>query len=167
MTGVRLELVAAIARNGVIGRNGQLPWHLPDDLRHFKALTLGHPVLMGRRTFESIGRALPGRTSIVVSRTLREAPMPDVVLVASLEDAVRRAGELDQVAFVIGGAVLYAAALPHARVMHLTEVDADVEGDAFFPSFDRTDWKLVREVQHPTDEKHALPFRMCTYERLS
>jgi dihydrofolate reductase len=162
-----LELIAAIAANGVIGRGGQLPWHLPDDLRHFKALTTGHPILMGRRTYESIGRPLPGRRSIVVTTTLTDPPAPGVELARSLDDAARLAATSPSPAFVIGGAVLYAAALPRVRVLHLTELDGPVDGDAFFPAFERSDWRLTSEVRHARDDRHAVGFRFRTYERTS
>ena len=161
---VSLELVAAVAANGVIGRGGQLPWHLPDDLKHFKAITMGRPVIMGRRTYESIGRPLPGRKSIVVSGTWERPPAEGVVLVRSLAEAEREVGEGK--GFIIGGGVLYAAALPAARVMHLTELDEAVEGDAYFPAWDRGAWRRVSEERHPADERHAMGFRFCTYERI-
>ena len=166
MTPVRLELVAAVAANGVIGRGGQLPWHLPDDLRHFKALTMGRPVIMGRRTYESIGRPLPGRRSIVVSRSLAEPPAGGVELARSLDDAIRLVAASSNVAFVIGGTALYAAALPRVDVMHLTELDESVEGDAVFPSYDKAEWRPVDAVSHERDERHAFAFRFCTYERV-
>lgn len=162
-SGPSLELVAAVAANGVIGRNGQLAWHLPDDLRHFKQLTLGHPILMGRRTYESIGRPLPGRRSIVISTTLVEPPHPDVTLARSLEDAL--ALTADTTVFVVGGAVLYAAAMPHVRVMHLTELDAPVEGDVLFPPFNRTQWQRVSAISHGPDDRHAVGFTFSRYER--
>ncbi len=165
MTESWLELIAAVAANGVIGRGGQLPWHLPDDLRHFKTLTMGHPVIMGRRTFESIGRALPGRTSIVVSTTLTEGLPAGVVPARSLDDAIRLALDTPGPAFVIGGAALYAAAIPRVRIMHLTQLDEAVDGDVFFPPFERADWRLVHEVRHERDARHAISFRFCTYER--
>ena len=159
----RLELVAAVARNGVIGRGGQLPWHLPDDLKHFKALTLGHPIIMGRRTFESIGRPLPGRRSIVVSESLTRAP-DGIELARSLGEAIQLAAASEGPAFVIGGGILYAAALPHVTTLHLTEVDADVEGDAFFPEYDKARWKLTSQSAHPQDERHAMGFRISRYD---
>src|SRR6187401_2213584 len=140
MAGPSLELIAAVAANGVIGKGGQLAWHLPDDLRHFKQLTMGHPILMGRRTYESIGRPLPGRRSIVISTTLKERPHPEVWIAASLDDALKLIETDPGPAFIIGGAVLYAAALPRADVLHLTELDDAVEGDVLFPPFDRTQW---------------------------
>jgi len=166
MTEPRLELVAAVAANGAIGRGGQMPWHLPDDLQHFKALTMGHPVIMGRRTFEAIGRPLPGRRSIVVSSTLADSPPAGMECAQSWEEALRLAAESAPPAFVIGGAQLYALALPRVQVMHLTELDEPVEGDTYFPPFDQSDWRLVSETCHARDARHAIGFRFCTYERI-
>jgi dihydrofolate reductase len=162
-----LELVAAVAANGVIGRAGGLAWHLPDDLKHFKALTLGHPILMGRSTYESIGRPLPGRRSIVISTRLTEPPHPGVELAHSLDEALQMTAATAGPVFVIGGAILYAAALPHARVMHLTELDAAVDGDVVFPRFDRSAWRLVEDVPHELDDCHGFAFRFRRYERVS
>jgi dihydrofolate reductase len=164
MSAVRLELIAAIAKNGVIGRGGQLAWDLPDDLKHFKSLTLGHPIIMGRRTFDSIGRPLPGRRNIVISETMKAAP-DGVELVHSLDDATQLAAQTEGPAFIIGGAVLYAAALARVQALHLTELDDAVEGDAFFPAFDKSNWCLVEEILHPKDDRHALSFRFCSYRR--
>jgi len=161
-----LELVAAVAANGVIGRAGALAWHLPDDLRHFKQLTLGHAVIMGRRTFDSIGKPLPGRRSIVVSRSLLQSPHPQVELAPSLEDAMKLATDGGKPMFVIGGAEIYELAMPHARKMHLTELDDAIDGDVFFPNWDRRAWKLARQQYHGRDDRHAMSFRFCTYERL-
>jgi len=166
VTAVRLELIAAVAANGVIGRDGQLPWHLPDDLRRFKSLTMGHPIIMGRRTFESIGRALPGRQSIVVSTTLANPPADGVELAESFDRAIDLAARYEQPSFVIGGAALYAAALPRVDVLHLTELNDPIEGDTRFPSFDRNEWYLTEEVRHEPDDRHALSFRFCKYERV-
>ena len=162
----RLELIAAVAANGVIGRNGQLAWHLPDDLRHFKQLTMGHPILMGRRTYESIGRPLPGRRSVVVSTTMRERPHPEVEIAASLDDALERVGDNTGPAFIIGGAVLYAGALPRADVLHLTELAAPVEGDVLFPPVDRSQWRRVSAIPHAPDDRHAFAFTFSRYERV-
>jgi dihydrofolate reductase len=157
----RVFLVAAVAANGVIGARGKLPWHLPEDLKHFKALTLGHPVIMGRKTWESLGRALPGRENIVVTRAAGyEAPGASVA--ASLDAALALCiGE--SVAFVIGGAQLYAAALPIADGLVLTEIHHDFEGDTYFPAFDRKAW---RETQRkPQAGAHGLRFDFVLYER--
>jgi dihydrofolate reductase len=161
----QLELVVALAANGVIGRAGTLPWHLPDDLKHFKALTMGHPILMGRRTFESIGKPLPGRRSIVVSTTLSAPPAPGVEVVRTLDEAARIAALSSGPAFVIGGAALYEAALPRCHRMHLTELDVPVDGDTFFPAFNRAEWSLVSQTRHDADERHAMGFWFRTYER--
>ena len=157
-----LELIAAVAANGVIGRAGQLPWHLPDDLRHFKQLTMGHPIIMGRRTFESIGRALPGRRNIVVSRS---AEIEGVETFRSLEEGIAATSDTPGAVFIIGGAQLYAAALIRADKMHLTELEQPVEGDVFFPTFDRTEWRLVNEREHEADKTHCMRFWFRTYER--
>src|SRR5688500_17032452 len=160
-----LELIAAVAANGVIGRNGQLAWHLPDDLKHFRTLTMGRPILMGRRTYESIGKPLPGRRSIVISETLRAPPHPGVELARSLDEALGLTASTEGPIFVIGGAVLYAVALPRAQVLHLTELEAAVEGDVMFPPFDRSAWRLTEDVPHAADERHAYAFRFRRYER--
>ncbi|HEX4585367.1 MAG TPA: dihydrofolate reductase [Burkholderiaceae bacterium] len=135
----RLNLIVARARNGVIGRGGTLPWHLPEDLRHFKHITMGHPIVMGRRTWESIGRPLPGRRSIVVTRNpgFRAA---GIQTASSLEQALAMCEGAGEV-FVIGGAGLFAQALPMAQRLFVTEIDADFEGDTFFPPADLTAWR--------------------------
>jgi dihydrofolate reductase len=129
-----LAMIVGVARGGVIGRAGGLPWHLPEDLRHFKAATTGHAIIMGRRTWESIGRALPGRTSVVVST--RELDLPPGVLSArDLDAALHRARAVDPEPFVIGGATLYQAAMPLATRLSVTEIDLEVpDGDTFFPA---------------------------------
>lgn len=157
----RVYLVAAVAANGVIGANGRLPWHLPEDLRHFKSLTLGHPVIMGRRTWESLGRALPGRENIVVTRAPGyEAPGASVA--ASLDAALALcAGE--PTVFVIGGGELYAEALAVADGLVLTEIQRDYPGDARFPDYDRSAW---RETQRkPQTGADGLRFDFVLYEK--
>jgi dihydrofolate reductase len=159
--GPRVYLVAAVAANGVIGAGGRLPWHLPEDLKHFRSLTLGHPVIMGRRTWESLGKPLPGRENIVVTRSPGyEAPGAHVA--ASLDAALAFcAGEA--AAFVIGGWGLYAAALPLAHGLVLTEIHRDYEGDVRFPDFDRGAW---RETQRkPQSGAGGLRFDFVLYER--
>jgi dihydrofolate reductase len=156
-----------VAANGVIGRAGGLAWHLPDDLRHFKNLTLGHTIIMGRRTFDSIGKPLPGRRTIVVSKSLLEPPHPQVELAGSLEEAMQLGSTSAGPMFIVGGAEIYAQAIAHARVMHLTELDEPVDGDTFFPEWDRRAWRLMKEVPHGRDDRHALSFRFCTYQRLT
>ncbi|HRX83725.1 MAG TPA: dihydrofolate reductase [Phycisphaerae bacterium] len=160
-----LELAAAVAANGVIGRDGQLPWHLPDDLRHFKALTLDHAVIMGRRTWASMGTPLPRRRNIVVSRQYAQAPDPGVELVRSLDEALALTADSAGPVFIVGGAGLYAEALPRADVLHLTEIDAAVEGDVYFPELDRSAWVLQEATPHACDARHAFSFRFCVYRR--
>jgi dihydrofolate reductase len=139
---VGVSIVAAVARNGVIGAGGGLPWHLPDDLRLFKETTLGHVLVMGRRTYESIGRPLPGRTTIVVTRQEGWSAGADDVLVAhGVEEALGRARALDDEVFVVGGGELYAAALPYADRLLLTYVEQEPEGDTSFPDVDWRDWR--------------------------
>lgn len=158
----RVAIVAAIARNGVIGHGGRLPWHLPDDLRHFKRLTLGRPIVMGRRTFESLPGLLPDRTHVVVTRDPSYVAHGAVV-VQSLDAAIAAAGG-DEV-LVVGGAELYAQALPRAARLYLTLVDAEVEGDAHFPPIDRGEWREIAREEHGADAKHAFPFAFVTLER--
>lgn len=158
-----LVLIAAVAENGTIGRDNDLPWRLPDDLKRFKSLTMGHTIVMGRKTWDSIGRALPGRRTIVLSRS--PGWKADGILVAqSLDQALDMIPEGGPV-FVIGGEAVYRSALPRADVLELTRVHADVAGDAFFPPFDRYQWTLVSREDHPADERHAFAFSFERYER--
>lgn len=145
----RIYLVAAVAANGVIGRDGRLPWHLPEDLKHFKRLTLGHPIIMGRRTWESLGGLLPGREHIVVTRTPGYAAPGAAV--ANSFDAALVLCAAEPIVFVIGGRELFAEALPLAAGLVMTEIHRDYEGDTWFPPYDRSRW---RETQR---ERHAAP----------
>lgn len=143
-----VSIVAAVARNGVIGVDGGLPWHLPDDLRRFKALTLGHVLVMGRRTYESIGRPLAGRTTVVVTRTRGwDAGVEGVLVAGSLPDAIAAGAAIDPEVFVVGGAEVYGAALPLADRLELTLVDAEPEGDTRFPEVDWRDWRELRREE--------------------
>lgn len=158
-----LALVAALDRQRAIGRGNALPWHLPEDLRRFKRLTLGHPVLMGRRTAQSIGRALPGRDNLVLTRS-GQAPFAGQVAVSSIAEARAIAGT--DTLFVIGGAEVYALTLPSASVLHLTWVDTDVaDADVWFPAFDRDEWRVVDEQAHAADSRHAYAYRFVDYQR--
>lgn len=158
-----VTLVVAMDRNRVIGRDNRLPWRLPDDLAYFKRVTMGRPVVMGRRTFESIGKPLPGRHNIVLSgNPAFEAP--GCTVVASLDAAWRAAGDAEE-ACVIGGTSLFEETLPIARRIHLTEVDAEVDGDTYFPEYDRSQWAEREVLRHPADERHAYPFRIVVLER--
>lgn len=157
------SLVVAMARNRVIGRDNQLPWRLPADLAYFKQVTMGHPIIMGRRTWESIGRPLPGRQNIVVTRQ-RDYQAAGCTVVGSLDQAWAAAGDAGEVC-VIGGTSIFAEALPSADRIHLTEVDAEVPGDTYFPPFDRSEW-VEREVsRQPVDARHEYAFRIVVLER--
>lgn len=158
----RITLVAAMAKNRVIGANNTLPWRLPEDLRHFKALTMGHPVIMGRKTFESIGKALPGRTNIVVTRSPAFAA-EGCIIVDSPASALATCGGGGE-AFVIGGAEMYRALLDRADCMHLTEIGCEFDGDAWFPEFDRSEW---REISREQVTGASLPCEFVTYRRLT
>lgn len=165
-----LTLVAAVAENGVIGRGEDLPWHISGDLKRFRAITWGKPILMGRRTFQSIGRPLPGRTSIVITRDGAFDVPEGVLVVPSLEVALdtgaREAAKLgvDEMA-VIGGAQIYALAFPHARRLRLTRVHAEPAGDVFFPAFDSDAWQEVSREGPLQGEKDEYPFSLVDYER--
>lgn len=166
-----LTLVAAVAENGVIGRGDALPWHISGDLKRFRAITWGKPILMGRRTFESIGRPLPGRTTIIITRDTVYTP-PEGVLVATSLEAALEAGArealrlgVDEMA-VVGGAQIYAQAFPHAGRLRMTEVHGAPEGDVHFPAFDRALWRETgREGPHKT-EKDEFAFSFVDYERV-
>jgi dihydrofolate reductase len=157
------SLVVAVAQNGVIGRNNHLPWRLPDDLAYFKRVTMGHPIVMGRRTYESIGRPLPGRTNIVVTHQA-QYEAPGCAVVHSLDEAWKAANGAAEVS-VIGGTALFRDTLPIADRIHLTEVGAKVEGDTFFPAFDRREWRETEVARHPADARHQYPFRIVVLER--
>ncbi|GIU45729.1 type 3 dihydrofolate reductase [Shewanella algidipiscicola] len=147
---MKIAMIAAMANNRVIGKDNQMPWHLPEDLRHFKAMTLGKPVVMGRKTYESIGRPLPGRHNIVISRQAG-LTIEGVTCVTSFEAALQAAGECDELV-VIGGGQLYQALLPRADKLYLTEINLDVEGDTFFPDWNDGSWERVTTEAH-TNEK--------------
>lgn len=164
--GSRISLIAALDRANAIGRDNDLPWRLPDDLKRFKALTLGKPVLMGRRTAQSLGRALPGRLNLVMTRS-GQVPFEGMQAVASLQAAitVAKASGAEELA-VIGGGDIFALALPHADMLYLTHVDTRVErADAHFPTFDAGDWEVVARQAHAADARHALAFEFVDYRR--
>ena len=163
---MRLTIIVAMGRNRVIGFANALPWKLPADLRRFKRLTMGHHLLMGRKTFESIGRPLPGRTSVVITRNRRYRAAEGVHAVQSFEEAAalaERAG--DDEAFVIGGAEIYALALPRADRLIVTRVHADFEGDTWFPVFDESGWTLVDIEEHDPDDRNPHAYGFLRYER--
>jgi dihydrofolate reductase len=164
---MRLSLIVAVARNGVIGHQGQLPWHLSADLKRFKSLTMGHHLVMGRKTYESIGKPLPGRISLVLSRSTPPAAdsRENLTYVRSLAEALELASG-DEEAFVIGGADVFVQALPQADRLYVTWVEADVPGDTLLPPIDLSDWRLVEETAVPADAKNDYPTRFCVYDRV-
>lgn len=166
MSGVDIALVAALDRDFAIGRGNALPWSLPDDLKRFKALTLGHPILMGRKTAVSLGRALPGRRNLVLTRSGR-VPFEGMDAVGSIDAAAAAAADASATTLmVIGGGEVYAQALPLASRLHLTWVETRVEGaDAWFPRFDPAEWTMTDSESHAADARHAVAFRFADYVR--
>jgi dihydrofolate reductase len=164
---MKISLIGAMGENRVIGAGGKIPWHLPADFAHFKAITTGHPVIMGRKTFESIGRALPGRKNVIVTHD--SAYKADgCLVVGSLDEAFalsekEDAGEI----FVIGGEQIYRAALNMVDTVYLTKVGGSFEGDAFFPELDEKKWRLVNSEPHAKDEKNPFDYTFLTYSAIS
>ena len=158
-----INIIAAVARNGIIGGDNSLLWHISEDLKRFKALTTGHPVIMGRKTWESLGRPLPGRTNVVISRN-REFSAAGCLTAGSLGEALKLFAP-DTELFIIGGGQIYAAAMPLADKIYLTLVDADYEGDTFFPAIPTGEWTEVSREHHERGEKYAHPFTFIDYVR--
>jgi dihydrofolate reductase len=162
---MHISIIAAMAENGVIGREGRLPWHLADDLKRFKRLTMGHTLVMGRKTWESIGRPLPGRRMVVISRQPDYRPS-GVAVAASLDDALaiaKAAG--DEEAFIIGGAEIYRLALPRADRLYMTLVLADVEGDTHFPAVEWDHWRRLESESHEADSENDYAHVFHVFER--
>lgn len=158
-----ISLIAAMDRNRLIGNKNQLPWHLPADLAHFKRVTLNKPILMGRKTYDSIGRPLPGRKNIVLTRT-PGLKIEGVTVVNSLEEAIEALPDTDEL-MVIGGSAIYELVLPRAQRMYLSYVDGEFEGDAWFPDVDETQWQITKSIMQEADEKNRYACRFITYER--
>lgn len=158
-----ISIVVAMDEDGVIGRDNALPWRLPDDLKRFKAITMGKPVLMGRKTFDSIGKALPGRLNIVLTRS-SEWNHEGVTVVHSMEEAMRVASDASEIC-VIGGEEIFGLALDSTKRIHLTQVHARLGGDAKFPAFDRSTWRETERIEHPVDERHAYAMTFSTLDR--
>ncbi len=156
------SIIVAVAENGVIGDRNTLLWHISEDLKHFKALTTGHPVVMGRKTFESLGRPLPNRTNVVISR--QQIELPGCRVVHSLDEALALFPE-DEEVFVIGGAQIYAEALPRARRFYLTRVFRAYEGDTRFPEWNEEEWRLVESESFPRGKEYPWPFAFERWER--
>ncbi|MXS85814.1 dihydrofolate reductase [Nitrosomonas sp. HPC101] len=148
----RLAILAAVAANRVIGRNNSLPWHLPADLKHFKQLTIGQIVVMGRRTYDSIGKPLPGRTNVVLTRQ-HHPDVPGIITAHSIQEILDHFAQDDRQIFIIGGADLYQQTLPICQHLYLTEIQQDFAGDTFFPEYDRADWQEIsREIHHVAED---------------
>lgn len=161
---MKITLVAAMARSRIIGRDGGMPWHLPADLAHFKRVTVNHPVVMGRKTFQSIGFALPRRRNIVITRQ-PNARFEGAEAAASLDEALRHLGSEESV-MIIGGGQLYREALPMADAMELTFIDADVDGDTRFPEWSESEWREVSNQHRPADEGNPHDLRFVRLERV-
>jgi dihydrofolate reductase len=159
-----ISLIVAVSDNQVIGRDNALPWHLPGDLQRFKALTMGKSMLMGRRTFESIGRALPGRVSLVLTRS-RDWSAPGVRVVHSCDEAIACAGRTDELV-VIGGAEVFRLAWPHVERIYLTRVHAELQGDTHFPVLASAEWRELERETHAADARHAHAMTFSTLERI-
>ncbi|WP_018621810.1 dihydrofolate reductase [Spirosoma luteum] len=166
----KISLIAAVAQNRVIGRNNRdgkpdLPWHLPDDFAFFKRKTSHHPIIMGRKSLDALGKPLPNRTNIVLTRN-RDFTADGVTVEHTLEEAIAVASAINQQEiFVIGGGEIYEMALPVATTLYLTEIQQAYEGDAYFPDFDKSQWEEVNRVPHPPDDRHAVAFDFVEYER--
>jgi dihydrofolate reductase len=159
-----VALIVAMADDRVIGRAGGLPWHLPADLAHFKKITMGHAIVMGRKTYESIGRPLPGRQTVVLTRQHDFAAAPTVIVAADLDQALQRVADDDEI-FVVGGAEVYRQALPRAERIYVTRVHARVDGDVHFPDFDVRQWQLVDETHCEVDDRNPLPYSFQVFQR--
>ncbi|MBL7856718.1 MAG: dihydrofolate reductase [Cyclobacteriaceae bacterium] len=165
-----ISLIAALSENNVIGKNNDLPWHLPDDMKYFMQTTKGHHCIMGRKNYESIPekfRPLPNRTNIVVTRQ-QHFHAPGCIVVHSLEHALTLAEKNgEQEVFIIGGSDIYGLGMPHAHRLYLTEIKTSLEGDTFFPSYKKNEWKEVSRKHHTTDDRHIFSFDFVLYEKLT
>jgi dihydrofolate reductase len=158
-----ITLIAALGKNRVIGHaDGRLPWRLPDDMAHFKRETLGKPIVQGRKTYDTVGKPLPNRLNIVLSRSSK--PIEGCVVATSVDEALAAAGEVPEV-MIIGGGEIYALFLPRATKMILTHVDASPDGEAFFPAWDPMAWRITSGTHHAVDDKHAYAFDIVRYDR--
>jgi dihydrofolate reductase len=161
---VKISLIVAAAENNLIGKDNALPWRLPADLKYFKTITLGKPVVMGRKTWDSIGKPLPGRLNIVVTRQ-RELQLPGAIVVSNLNDAMRAAGGAEEL-MIIGGAEIFREMLPRADRIYLTRVHARIEGEVFFPELDAGKWQELSREDYAADERHAFAYSFLVLERI-
>lgn len=171
---MKIALIVAMTRNRVIGKDNKMPWHLPEDLKYFKRVTLNKPVVMGRNTFESIGKPLPQRTNIIVSRNA-DYKVAGAIVVPSVEQALQMVADLyqtieapeDSEVMIIGGAQIYAQTLPLAQRLYLTEIEAEIDGDASFPAFDRSGWQETAREEHPATPDNPYPYNFLVLDRLA
>ena len=163
---MKVTIIAAVAENGVIGNKNKIPWRLPSDLKHFRKITIGHHIVMGRRTHESIGRALDGRTNIVITRN-KNYKSSGCIVVSSLDDALKAARKAkEKEVIVIGGGQIYIQAMPLADRIYLTRVKANVAGDTYFPKIESSKWKEINCEQYPADDKNQYPYELCILEKV-
>lgn len=160
---MRISAIFAMSENRVIGKNNQLPWHLPADLKHFKQITMGNPILMGRKTYESIGKPLPGRCNIVITRDTNYQA-PGCVVVNSVESALAAVKDNDEI-FIIGGALLYQETLPLTQRLYMTLIHHSFDGDTFFPALNENEWQEVERTDHPADENNKYSYSFVTLDR--
>ncbi|WP_322970990.1 dihydrofolate reductase [Faecalibacter sp. LW9] len=160
-----IKLIVAKASNNVIGDKNNLIWHLPNDLKHFKNLTTGHPIIMGRKTYESLGRPLPNRTNIIITRDQNFID-DQIIITHSLEQALAKANEIQEDVFVIGGGEIYKHAMEYVDIIYLTEVHHEFNGDTYFPEIDEESFEEVERVHHMKDEKHPYSYSFITYKRI-
>lgn len=164
---MRLSVLVAMAKNRIIGKNNQLPWHLPADLKHFKFLTMGHTIVMGRKTYESIGRPLPGRENIIITRQAGYG-VPGAMVANSLQDALlicEQGKTINSESFIIGGEELYRQTLDLCQRMYITEIQSDFEGDVFFPEFDRSDWDEIQRDKHTSENDAHIEYHFVILDR--
>lgn len=159
-----IHLVVAKSDNNVIGHDNQLIWHLPNDLKHFKEITTGHPIIMGRKTFESIGRPLPNRTNIIITRN-KNYSIENTKVAHSLNEAIEIAKKIDEDIFILGGGKIYEQALDLVDILEVTEVHGNFEGDTYFPEIDLNVWKEISRIKHHKDEKNKFDYSFVRYER--
>lgn len=163
MSKPRISIIVAMAQNRTIGINNTLPWRCPKDLKHFKALTMGHHMIMGRKTFDSIGKPLPGRTTVIATRN-KDLTIEGCIIAHSLEEAIAACAG-DEEIFIVGGAELYAQAMPLVDTLYITEIQQNVEGDAHFPEFDQAEWLEVAREQRSQETPQPLEYHFVTYRR--
>ncbi|KAA9021689.1 type 3 dihydrofolate reductase [Niallia endozanthoxylica] len=159
-----ISFIVAMDKNRVIGKDNQLPWHLPADLKFFKRVTMGHPIIMGRNTFESIGKPLPGRENIIVTRN-KEYVQEGCTIIHSIEELLQMASHNNEEVFVIGGAELFQATFPMADRLYITRIEEEFTGDTYFPEFNQSDWDLVSQEKGVKDEKNPYEYFFTIYER--